>query len=83
MFWNLSRMYRPNQICTNRYLQRSSSLTELECCIRTEGPSRIDNLVNNLSEDDYHALALKLHSKRKELVEIALRRLSTHQNEHS
>lgn len=67
-----SNLHQP--LCHNVH----SSLTELECCIRTEGPSRIDNLVNNLSEDDYHALALKLHSKKRELVEIALRRLSTH-----
>ena len=67
-----SNLHQP--ICHNVH----SSLTELERCIRTEGPSRIGNLVNNLNEDDYHALALKLHSKKRELVEIALRRLSTH-----
>ncbi|CAK1852578.1 conserved exported hypothetical protein [Vibrio crassostreae] len=55
-----------------------SSLTEIERCIRTEGPARIDDLINNLNADNYHALALNIHSKKKELVEIALHRLSTH-----
>ena len=54
------------------------SLTEIERCIRTEGPARIDDLINNLNADNYHALALNIHSKKRELVEIALRRLSTH-----
>jgi hypothetical protein len=67
-----SNLHQP--LCHNSH----SSLIELERCIRTEGPPRIDNLGNNLNTDDYHELALKLHSKKRELVEIALRRLSTH-----
>ncbi|MEZ9471319.1 hypothetical protein [Vibrio lentus] len=55
-----------------------SSLTEIERCIRSEGPARIDDLINNLNADNYHALALNIHSKKRELVEIALHRLSTH-----
>ncbi|MFA0545020.1 hypothetical protein [Vibrio splendidus] len=54
------------------------SLTELERCIRIEGPARIDDLINKLNADDYNELALNIHSKKRELVEIALRRLSTH-----
>ncbi|MFL7032992.1 hypothetical protein BCS71_06300 [Vibrio lentus] len=55
-----------------------SSLTEIERCIRSEGPARIDDLINNLNADNYHALALNIHSKKRELIEIALHRLSTH-----
>ncbi|WP_061018227.1 hypothetical protein [Vibrio splendidus] len=67
-----SNLHQP--LCQNA----QSSLTEIERCIHTEGPARIDDLINNLNADNYHALALNIHSKKRELVEIALHRLSTH-----
>ncbi len=67
-----SNLHQP--LCQNA----QSSLTEIERCIDTEGPARIDDLINNLNADNYHALALNIHSKKRELVEIALHRLSTH-----
>ncbi|WP_394141376.1 hypothetical protein [Vibrio chagasii] len=61
-------------LCQGSY----TSPSELENCVSHQGPARIDDLINKLNATAYHELALKTHTKKAELVDIALRQLAKH-----
>ncbi|MEC7939878.1 MAG: hypothetical protein VX212_04860 [Pseudomonadota bacterium] len=61
-------------LCQGSY----TSPSELENCITHQGPVRIGNLINKLNAPEYHELALKIHTKKTELVGIAFRQLEKH-----
>tara|TARA_B100001059_G_scaffold217372_1_gene236558 strand:+ start:1031 stop:3316 length:2286 start_codon:yes stop_codon:yes gene_type:complete len=61
-------------LCQDSY----DSPSDLENCIRQQGPARIDHLINKLNSTAYHELALKTHTKKSELVDIALSQLAEH-----
>ncbi|MCG9694433.1 hypothetical protein L1D55_22320 [Vibrio sp. Isolate22] len=61
-------------LCQESY----TSPSNLESCVRHQGPARIDDLINKLNSSAYHELALKIHTKKTELVGIAFRQLDEH-----
>ena len=61
-------------LCQGSY----TSPSELENCITLQGPVRIGNLISKLNAPEYHELALKIHTKKTELVGIAFRQLEKH-----
>ena len=61
-------------LCQGSY----TSPSELENCITHQGPVRIGNLISKLNAPEYHELALKIHTKKTELVGIAFRQLEKH-----
>ncbi|MFS1490384.1 hypothetical protein BCT96_009490 [Vibrio splendidus] len=69
-----SSLHKP--LCQGRYKPQA----ELKSCVRNQGPDRIDDLINKLNANEYHELALTIHTKKKELVDIALRRLAEHRH---